>query len=655
MTKREILQLDLPALRAQREAGNNAASSNGAATAKPRGARRWFAFGAHGASITPRQMRADTMNLKARLYVVLMILMLASTALIVRAVDLQWVSKDFYQDQGEQRYERDIPIEVPRGTIYDRNGDPLAVSTPVESIWADPPAVLEHPDRLPQLAKALGIDAEGLRQKLDQKADKHFVYLVRRLNPDDAEAIMKLNIPGVWSRREFRRFYPAGEITAHIIGKTDVDDEGQEGLELAFNGYLAGKPGSKSVIHDLKGNAVEPAVDVELDKAPQPGQDLVLSIDQRIQYLAYRELMQAIKDHHARDGSIIVMDVTNGEILAMVNQPSFNPNSQNPNIPPKDLLDHMRNRAVIDGLEPGSTMKAFTLSAALESGKWKPTDKVDTSPGYWDFQGHKINDTHNKGVLDLTHIITYSSNVGAAKVAMTLSKDQMYDVYHRFGLGESTGSGFPGESPGFLPIAKNWYPIDQAHIAYGYALRITPLQLATGYAAIANGGVLHQPTFVKGSGDAGRQVIDPKIAKIITGMLETVVSKEGTAPAVVVDNYSIAGKTGTSHIAVHGGYSDVYHSLFVGFIPASNPRLVCAVVITGATGNSLVAYAGGWVSGPSFAKIMQGSLRLLDIPPDNVKNWYTGGPGPNPLVLPQRQIPPSEPEMPTGETEGADP
>jgi cell division protein FtsI (penicillin-binding protein 3) len=459
----------------------------------------------------------------------------------------------------------------------------------------------------------------------------------------------------VYSKREFRRFYPNGEVTAHILGKTNVDDRGLEGLEIAFDGALAGKPGSKSVIRDLHGRAVESVSDVDLDEAPVPGHDLTLSIDKNIQYLAYRELMQAIKDHHARNGSIIVMDVTNGEILAMVNQPSFNPNSLNPNIPPAELLDHMRNRAVTDGMEPGSTMKAFTISAALESGKWKPEMKVDTTPGFWEFQGHKINDTHNKGVIDVTHVITYSSNVGAAKIAMTLSKDQLYDVFNRFGLGESTGSGFPGESPGYLPTPNRWYPIDQAHIAYGYALRITPLQLATGYAALANHGVLHKPTFVKGGGDEGKQVIDAKIAHQLVGMLQTVVTKESTAPLAVIDNYQAAGKTGTSHIAVKGGYSDYYHSLFVGFAPATNPRLVCAVVITGATGNTLVAYAGGFVSGPSFSKVMQGALRLYDVPPDNVKNWYAGGPGPNPLQLPRAAPEPPPDVSVAAETESADP
>ncbi len=641
MTRREILQLELPALRAQRDGG--------VAHEAVRGGRGWFGLRADRSRVTPRQYRV---NLKARLYVVLMILALACTALIVRAVDLQWVRKDFYQDQGDQRYLREIPVEVSRGTIFDRNGEPLAVSTPVESIWADPGTLLDHTDRIPELARALGIDAPTLTDKLNQKADKQFVYLTRHLNPDAAAAIIKLGIPGVSSQREFRRYYPSGEVTAHILGKTNIDDHGLEGLELAFDDYLSGKPGSKRIIRDLHGHAVED-VDVELAVAPTPGHDLTLSIDQRIQYLAYRELMTAIKEHHASTGSIVVLDVTNGEIMAMVNQPSFNPNSQNSNIPPSELLSHMRNRAATDVVEPGSTMKAMTISAALESGKWRPDSKVDTSPGTWKHFDHIIHDHRSLGILTVTGVITHSSNVGAAKIAATLPRDQMWDMFHRYGFGEPTGSGFTGESPGSLPIAKRWGPVEQDTIAYGYGLSVTPLQLARAYAAIADGGVLHTPTFVKGGGDEGRRIVDAKIAAQVKAMLETVISPESTAPAAAVPNYLAAGKTGTSHIASHGGYSNFYNSVFVGFVPASDPRLVAAIVISGATGTDIVQYMGGTVAAPAFSKVMQGALRLLDIPPDNVKNWYAGGPGPNPLVEP-RDMPQPEP-VPMGEAEEVGP
>ncbi|MEP6940951.1 MAG: penicillin-binding protein 2, partial [Rudaea sp.] len=448
--------------------------------------------------------------------------------------------------------------------------------------------------------------------------------------------------------------YPNGEVTAHILGKTNVDDHGQEGLELAFDGYLSGKPGSKSIIQDLHKRAVE-AVDVELAVAPQPGHDLTLSIDSRIQYLAYRELMSAIKEHHASTGSIVVLDTRNGEILAMVNQPSFNPNSlTGGNIPPADLLSHMRNRAVTDLVEPGSTMKAMTISAALESGKWKPDSKVDTTPGTYELYGHVIHDTANHGVLTVTGVITHSSNIGAAKIAATLPRDAMYDMFHRYGLGESTGSGFTGESAGSLPIAKRWGPVEQATIAYGYGLAITPLQLARAYAAIADGGILHTPTFVKGGGDEGKRIVDPKIAAEVKAMLETVVSPQSTAPKAAVPNYLAGGKTGTSRVASRGGYNSFYNSVFVGFVPASDPRLVAAIVISGASGNNILQYGGGYVSAPSFSTIMQGALRLLDVPPDNVKNWYAGGPGPNPLTAP-RDVPPPEATITAGEAEEVEP
>lgn len=650
MTRRELFQFDLPGLRAQRDA-------QPAKAAPARGARRWFpiqlnAFaGGDAPKVKPRQ---GTVNLKRRLAVVLMILALAATALIVRAIDLQWVSKDFYLDQGDQRYVRDLKIDAPRGTIFDRNGNPLAVSTPVATIWADPSTLVQHAERIPELARALNLDANALSQKITQKADKQFVYLARHLNPDAADAILKLGIPGVDKQPEFRRFYPNGEVTAHILGKTNVDDVGSEGLELAFNEYLAGKPGSKSVIRDLHNRAIE-SYDVDLDVPPKPGRDLTLSIDKNIQYLAYRELMAAIKDHKAAYGSIVVMDVTNGEILAMVNQPSFNPNSQNPNIPAKDLLDHMRNRAATDVVEPGSVAKAITISAALESGKWKPDSRVDTNPGTWQHYDHVVHDHRNVGVLTVTGVITHSSNVGAAKIGASLSRDQMWDMFHRFGFGETTGSGFTGESPGNLRIAKLWGPVEQDTISYGYGFSVTPLQLARAYAAIANGGILHTPTFVKGGGDEGKRIIDRKIADEVLAMLRTVIAPDSTAPKAAVPNYFAAGKTGTSHIAHNGGYRNVYNSVFVGFVPATNPRLVAAIVISGATGTDIVQYMGGTVAAPAFSGVMQGALRLLDVPPDNVKNWYAGGPGPDPLALPKLPPEPAVDPNVVGEIESADP
>lgn len=559
--------------------------------------------------------RVKPANTRARLYIVAMVLALTSSALVVRAVDLQVVRKDFYQEQGDQRYLRDIPIAVSRGTIFDRNGEPLAVSTPVDSIWANPVDVLANADRLPELAKALDLDEDDLKQKLVQRSDKEFVYLKRHLNPDDARAILKLDIPGVATEREFRRYYPNGEVMSHVLGFTNIDDRGQEGLELAFDDWLAGKPGAKRVIRDLHGQVVE---NVELLREAQPGRDLTLSLDRRIQYLAYRELKSALQEHHATSGSMVILDVPTGEVLAMVNSPSFNPNSRN-NVDPSTR----RNRAVTDVVEPGSTIKAFTIAAALESGKWKAHTPVDTTPGTLTLaDGRVIRDVHNKGLLDVTGVITHSSNVGAAKIGLTLTRDHMYDVDHRFGFGEVSGSGFPGESPGLLPISKAWGPVEQATIAYGYGLNVTPLQLASGYTAIANNGRLRSPTYVKGAQNPDTAVIDPEIAASLRRMLETVVTPEGSGLKAAITNYRVAGKTGTSRAASGGGYDNRHISLFVGMVPASRPRLVGVVVIHDPQG----AYYGGLVSAPVFSKVMDGALRLLDVPPDNVKNWYTGSP-----------------------------
>jgi cell division protein FtsI (penicillin-binding protein 3) len=573
--------------------------------------------------------RVKPANVRRRLYGVAMVLALSSSALIVRAVDLQVVRKDFYQEQGDQRFLRDIPIAVSRGTIFDRNGEPLAVSTPVDSIWANPVDVLGAADRLPQLAKALGLDEDDLKQKLVQRSDKEFVYLKRHLNPDDAKAILALDIPGVASEREFRRYYPNGEVMAHVLGFTNIDDRGQEGLELAFDDWLAGKPGLKRVIRDSHGQVVE---NVELLREAQPGRDLTLSIDRRIQYLAYRELKAGITEHHAASGSMVILDVPTGEVLAMVNSPSFNPNAKN-----AGDASMRRNRAVTDVVEPGSTIKAFTISAALESGKWKPHTPVDTTPGTFTLaDGRVIRDVHNKGLLDVTGVITHSSNVGAAKIGLTLTRDHLYDVDHRFGFGEVTGSGFPGESPGLLPIARAWGPVEQATISYGYGLNVTPLQLANAYTAIANDGRLRAPTFVKGAENPDTAVIDPEIAASIRKMLETVVSADGSGLKAAITNYRVAGKTGTSRAASGGGYDNRHISLFVGMVPASNPRLVGVVVIHDPQG----AYYGGLVSAPVFSKVMDGALRLLDVPPDNVKNWYTASPRNGPTL--DAKVPASE-------------
>ncbi len=581
--------------------------------------------------------RLRPVNLRTRIYTVVAVLGFSTAALVVRAIDLQVVRSDFYQGEGDSRYLRDIPIPASRGSILDRNGEPLAVSTPVDAIWANPQELLEHRERLPELANALGLDLDALTQRVVQRSDKEFIYLKRPVDPDSADALLKLHIPGVASERAFRRYYPSSEVMAHVLGTTNIDDRGQEGLELAFDQWLVGTPGVKRVIRDLRGQVVE---NVELVREAQPGHDLTLSIDRRIQYLAYRELMSAITEHNAQSGSMVILDVTNGEILAMVNQPSFNPNTRS-NADPS----HRRNRAVTDVVEPGSTMKAFTISAALETGKWKIHTPVDTRPGTYTLYGHTISDVHNKGLIDVTGVITYSSNVGAAKIAGSMSRDHMYDVFHRFGFGEVTGSGFPGESPGYLPIPKAWGPVEQATLAYGYGLNATPLQVAQAYATLANDGRLRSPTFVKGAQNPERTVVDPQIAANLRAMLETVIVAPGGGGAVKarVTNYRVAGKTGTARTAVGGGYQKKYSSLVAGMIPASNPRLVGMVVIREPQG----AFYGALVAAPVFGRVMDGAVRLLDVPPDNVQNWYAAAPEAARKIEAPRKAPDGTEEMST--------
>ncbi|WP_250338741.1 peptidoglycan D,D-transpeptidase FtsI family protein [Luteibacter flocculans] len=578
----------------------------------------------YGKPVVPSRRRGQGPSPRKRMTVVVALLCVAASGLVVRAFDLQVVRKQFYQDQGDARFLREMPIAVSRGTIFDRNGEPLAVSTPVASIWANPPEVLENADRIPELAKALNVDADDLKQKIAQRADKEFMYIARQLRPEDAQAIVDLKIPGIASQREYRRYYPSGAVNSHILGFTNIDDHGQEGLELAFDSWLAGKPGAKRVIRDRMGHAVE---DVDLVREPQPGRDLTLSIDRRIQYLAYSALKDTLEKNKAESGSIVVLDVHTGEVLGMANLPSFNPNAVRGSTP-----SERRNRAVTDVVEPGSTMKAFTMAAALSSGKYTPTAPlIETSPGTWMMGGHPVRDTHNWGTLTPTGVITKSSNVGAAKIAMTLDTDFLYGVYKSFGLGNSTGSGFPGEAAGYLPVGRTWKPIEKSRLAYGYNLNVTPLQLATGYAAIANGGALRSPSFIKGMDNPPEQVVTPDVAHELVRMLETVVAPGGTGYGFAsVPNYSVAGKTGTSHKnSVGGYYSNNYISLFVGMIPASAPRLVTVVVINDPKGGR---YYGGSVAGPAFAQVMEGAVRLLDIPPDNVGRWYAGGPSQGGLI-----------------------
>ncbi|HHW4678337.1 MAG TPA: peptidoglycan D,D-transpeptidase FtsI family protein [Xylella sp.] len=550
-------------------------------------------------------------NLRSRLMLVGTALALCSLALIASAAYVQLINSDFYQRQAQARYLRELPIPTSRGMMTDRNGEPLAVSTPVESIWANPQELLRNPDWIPQLAKILEVPVDELTTRLSQKADKEFVYLKRRINPDVAHRVLALKVPGVFTQREFRRFYPQGEAMAHVLGFTNIDDRGQEGLELAFDDWLRGKPGSKRVVRDARGAIVE---SVDLIRSAQPGKDLVLTIDRRIQFLAYKELRNAIVENQAAGGSIVVMAVDTGEILAMVNLPTYNPNAV---IGINSAA--RRNRAVTDLVEPGSTMKPLTIATALQAGVVTPNTVIDTNPGYLSLGRFTIRDVpRNNGVLNVTGVITRSSNIGAAKIVAKVPDQTFYQTIQGLGYGTAPHSGFPGESSGVLPVPARWSGTSKTTMSYGYGLSVTPLQIAQAYAALGNGGKLIPPTFVKGQHGEARQVIDPKIARQVIGMMETVVTIGGAKAASIL-GYHVAGKTGTARKTGANGYeSGHYNALFAGLVPATRPRFATVIVINDPQGK---VYYGGLVSAPVFHRVMDGALRLMDVPPDDIQSW----------------------------------
>ncbi len=551
-------------------------------------------------------------NLRGRLLLVGGTLALCSVALLARALELQVIDKAFYQQQGAARFLREIPIATSRGMITDRNGEPLAVSSPVESVWGNPQELLKVPQRLPQLADALGMPQDELIRRLSQRADKEFVYLKRRINPDEARRILALEIPGVASQREYRRFYPQGEAMSHVLGFTNIDDRGQEGLELAFDDWLRGTPGAKRVIRDRRGRIVE---NVDLVRPAQPGRDLALSIDRRIQYLAHRELRTAIAETGASSGSAVVLDVATGEVLAMVNLPTFNPNAVGTG--PRDAH---RNRAVTDLLEPGSTMKPLTVAAGLEAGVISNDSLFNTNPGWIANGRYRTTDHNNYGVLDTTGVIRKSSNVGASLIAKRLSNAQLNEFLRRFGYGQRTGSGFPGEAAGLFPAPDRWSGTTKQTVSYGYGLSATPLQIATAYAALGNGGRLMSPSFIKGQQAQFKQVLDARIARDVVHMMQTVTEPGGTAIQAAILGYHVAGKTGTARKASAGGYSRRYIGYFAGLVPVENPRFSMVVAVNDPD-PSRKGYYGGLVAAPVFRHVMEGALRLMDVPPDDIDTW----------------------------------
>lgn len=559
-----------------------------------------------------RHARSGGLDLRKRLGIVGVALGLCSLALVARALDVQVINSDFYLQQGQARSLREIPIATSRGMITDRNGEPLAVSTPVESVWGNPKQLLEAPERIPELAAALDVPADELTRKLSQKSNKEFLYLKRRISPEQARRILAHNIPGVFSQREFRRFYPQGEAMAHVLGFTNVDDRGQEGLELSFDHVLSGTPGAKRVIRDGQGRIVE---SVDLIRPAQPGQDLTLTIDRRIQYLAWRELRSQLAKTGASSGSAVVLDIATGEVLAMVNLPSFNPNAVG-----GGSREAHRNRAVTDVFEPGSTMKPLTVAAALNARLVTPNTLIDLNPGYMALGRFTIRDHRNYGVQTVTGLITKSSNLGAAKLVARMDDDYFYEFVRQFGYGQKPGSGFPGESAGVLPPPSRWSGTTKGTMSYGYGLSATPLQIAMVYAALGNGGRLITPTFVKGTPPQSRQALDPGIAREVLRMMQTVTEEGGTATQAAILGYHVAGKTGTARkFSGTGGYTRRYLSFFAGVVPVRNPRFSMVVVIDDPDPER--GYFGGLVSAPVFKNVMDGALRLMDVPPDDIDTW----------------------------------
>jgi len=551
----------------------------------------------------------------------LLVLLAWFLALAARALYLQGLHNDFLQAKGESRYSRSMSLMATRGMIVDRNNEPLAISTPVESVAASPADINLSAEQAAKLARLLQIDTPELKRRLaDTK--REFVYLKRQLPPEQAAKIVELNVPGLFLQREYRRYYPAGEVTAHLIGFTDVDDKGQEALELAFEQRLAGKPGSRRVIKDRRGHIIE---DIESIREPQHGEKLTLSIDARIQYLAFRELKKAVTEQRAKAGGIVVLDAQTGEVLAMANLPSYNPNNRG-NLDPR----RTRNRVVTDLFEPGSTLKPFTIGVALEAGKVKPDTVIQTSPGYLSIGNRTIHDAHAQGALTVAQVIQKSSNVGAAKIALSLPAESMWTLFKEVGFGTPPDSGFPGEVSGRLRAYGTWKPIEQATMAYGHGISVSLLQLARAYTIFARDGELAPLTLLKRDTPPElTRVLKPKTARAVRAMLEMVVQPGGTAPRAQIAGYRVAGKTGTAHKLDGHHYTNKYISSFVGFAPASNPRLIVAVMIDEASAGQ---YYGGSIAAPVFAAVMSGALRLLAVPPDAPVNN---------VILP----PPSAPEI----------
>lgn len=550
-----------------------------------------------------------------RHYVVLVAGLILFGLLIVRMVQLQVVQTEFLQDQSERRIVREYGIDAYRGMVTDRNGEPLAVSTRVDSLWVNPKQILDNETDLTELAAYVDYSVPELNKKVQQHANKEFVYLERHISPLRADKIAALKLTGVGLDQEYKRFYPAAEVTSHLVGFTNIDEQGIEGVELAYDDWLSGEQGKGRAIKDRLGMLVK---DLGVSKAAESGSDLTLSIDLRLQYQAYRELKAAVQQHGAKSGSLVMVDVQTGGILALVNQPSFNPNNRS-----ELNANAVRNRAVTDIFEPGSTVKPFTVASALMSKQVKNHTVINTHPGYMRL-GHKtIRDHRDYGKLSITEILTKSSNIGVSKLALKMGGEHLWNAYQKLGLGSPVGLGIPGESSGKLAVKANkWSSIETATLSYGYGLAVTPLQLAQAYQILANDGIKRPLSLVEGAQAGSKKVIPKQIANDVVEMLETVIGPGGTAKRGQVSGYRVAGKTGTVHKVGGDGYEDDrYRSVFAGIAPADNPKVVTIVVVDEPTGQE---YYGGEVAAPVFARVMQSSLRLLRVQPSEVKGLSVG-------------------------------
>lgn len=548
-----------------------------------------------------------------RATVLFVVLLLCLAGLIGRAVYLQGIRDDFLQEKGNQRYSRLIEVSAHRGMITDRNGEPLAVSTPVESVWAsasdikinDARETRLNAQQLKQLAHALDMRVNEVQSRLADSS-RDFVYLKRQLPPEQSGNVASLNLPGISLQREYRRYYPAGEEFAQMLGFTGQDDNGQEGLELVLQEQLAGKLGSQRVIKDRRGHIVEDAGSLN---PPKPGGDIVLSLDSKVQHLAYRELKLAVQQHQAKAGAIVVLDARSGEVLALANYPSYNPNNR-----AHVSMQAMRNRAVADVFEPGSTMKPFTIATALNTGKVRPDTVINTENGAFTVGNKTIHDTHAEPTLTVSQVIQKSSNVGAAKIALSLESQVLWQTFSNSGFGAHTGSNFPGEAIGMLRDAKSWRPIEQATMSYGHGISVNLLQLARAYTIFAGDGELKPISLLKLDTPAiGRPVFSSKTAAQLRVMMESVVMPGGTAPLAQVAGYRVAGKTGTAHKLDGGHYANRYVASFVGLAPVSAPRLIVAVMIDEPNNSQ---YYGGLVAAPVFSQVVGGTLHLLNVPND---------------------------------------